>query len=205
MADAETTDTDRIHCPGRGCSKTFSKKSGGLAKHLKRCKHSHNQQPVTELNYIKEGNLWKCTKCVSTFTKPQNFYKHFKIYHIEGKEKTVKGKKSFPCTVCSKPFPKQCLLFRHELTHTKAKHECGKCGKQYVRSDHFESHERMCNQTPSSGNSSMDDSAAASWMEDLPTMIESYPEEGLIDDEPESDSDSASDADTTITTCLMLR
>ena len=52
-ADAGTSDADRVYCPGRGCPKSFVKKSGGLAKHLKKCAFS--QQPAKESRYTKEG------------------------------------------------------------------------------------------------------------------------------------------------------
>ena len=146
--EGKTSGSDRVPCPGRGCPKLFVKKSGGLAKHLKKCaySHSHNKQPEKELRYTKDGKVLKCNSCLSTFTKLQNFYKHYKIYHVEGKKKAVKTKKTHICKVCSKTFEKRCLLVRHEQIHFKPKLQCEKCGKVYVRRDHLESHKKSWTQ-----------------------------------------------------------
>ena len=161
-------------CLQNGCNKIF-KTLSGRSKHHRTCDKEFVEKDKGYI--IIGGKKVQCKDCKKVFSEVANWHKHYRNVHIINTRKE-KIKKMFKCLVCSKEFPKQSKLIRHEATHLKEPKICTYCGQTFKRIDHFDSHFATCTakEMQNSGNRSQDM---------VVTMVDDYryPREMSLEDE----------------------
>ena len=139
------------YCKHIVCSKRYSSRASRHA-HSKKCNKLLGS-PLKKAKQVSGG--FKCRYCSCKYKLQSSIYRHQKsscnaARALSGKQSIKKAQKKEPlrfvCDMCNHRFDHKGKLDIHKANRHKTvpSYECNKCGRPFLRSDHYKKHKDKC-------------------------------------------------------------